>query len=317
MRGFLYKDGKATELPLTDAYERADEELVWLHFDGRKAEASDWINAHLAIPEVARRALTDPETRPRTEVIGDGILVNLRGLGKTPEDDPDPLVSVRFWATDGHVVSFTYRAPLFLEPVVDRFLEAEIHDPGDLLAAFADTITEQLNPHIADLGDALDACELALDKSNLLASRRAVSHARSQAIGYRRFVTPQRSALSALVSAEQIWLDDHDRQHFREAADRAARMAEELESIRERAAVMHDQLADLRTEQLDSRALLVSIIALIFLPLTFITGLLGMNVEGIPYAEHAWAFWGVVAFCVVIGLLTAGYFIRAHWISRG
>ncbi len=316
MRGFLYNDGKATELAFNDAVDRTDAELVWLHFDGRKPDALSWIAAHPMLPEFVRRALTDPETRPRTELVGEGILVNLRGLGATPEDDPDPLVSLRFWATEGHVVSFTYRTPLFLDPVIDRFLSGEIGDPGDLLAAFADTITDQLNPHIADLGDALDACEIALDKSNILASRRAVTKARSSAIGYRRFVTPQRAALSALSVAPQGWLDDHDRLHLREAADRAARMAEELESIRERAAVMHDQLADLRTEQLDSRALLVSIIALIFLPLTFITGLLGMNVKGIPFAGEVWAFWGVVAFCVLIGLATAGYFIRAHWISR-
>jgi zinc transporter len=317
MRAFLYSEGKATELAFAEGSQRGDEELVWLHFDGRRPEAPAWIEAHPEIPEIARRALLATETRPRTEEIGDGILINLRGLGATPDDDPDPLVSLRCWAKAGRVISFTYRSPLFVDPVIDAFLGGAIEDPGDLVSALADAITEQLNPHIADLGDDLDECEVNLEKSGLWASRKKVSRARSNAISYRRFVAPQRVALERLAAAKVEWLDEHDRLHLREAADRAARMAEELESVRERAAVMQDQLTDLRAEQLDQRALLVSVIALIFLPLTFITGLLGMNVKGIPYADESWAFWGVVGFCAAIGILTAAYFIRAHWISRG
>src|SRR3546814_2390197 len=74
--------------------------------------------------------------------------------------------------------------------------------------------------------------------------------------------------------------------HLAAAADRAARMAEELDSIRERAALMHEALTDLRAEQIDSRSLLISIVALVFLPVTFITGLYGMNVENLPYAKE-------------------------------
>jgi zinc transporter len=54
-------------------------------------------------------------------------------------------------------------------------------------------------------------------------------------------------------------------------------------------------------------------VALVFLPLTFLTGLLGMNVEGIPFADAPWAFWGVVSVCVAAAALIAGYFVRAHW----
>ncbi len=91
------------------------------------------------------------------------------------------------------------------------------------------------------------------------------------------------------------WLAEDDRLHIVEAADRFARMAEELEAVRERAALLHEQITDLRAEQVDQRALYISIVAFIFLPLTFITGLLGMNVEGIPYAHSPLSFWGIAA----------------------
>ena len=93
-------------------------------------------------------------------------------------------------------------------------------------------------------------------------------------------------------------------------------MAEELEAVRERAALLHEQITDLRAEQIDQRALYISIVAFIFLPLTFITGLLGMNVEGIPYAHRLWSFWGIVAFCVVTGTGVFAWFYWRHWINR-
>ncbi|NEM46591.1 MAG: zinc transporter ZntB, partial [Xanthomonas perforans] len=93
------------------------------------------------------------------------------------------------------------------------------------------------------------------------------------------------------------WLQSDDRLHLAAAADRAARMAEEVDSIRERAALIHETLTDLRAEQLDQRSLQIAIVAMVFLPLTFVTGLLGMNVEGIPFAKEPWAFAGVVALC--------------------
>jgi zinc transporter len=317
MRAFLFNDGKAAELPFAEGAVRFGEAgLVWLHLDGRNDAARSWLAAQDDIPSVARAALTASETRPRADVMAHGVLINLRGLGKTPDDDPDALVSIRCWAEEGRVVSLSYRTPVALDAMIDRFLGGEIADPGDLLSNFADATTDALDPDVAELGDALDACETDLDRRGIYEMRRNVSATRARAIAYRRFVAPQRQALERLAAASFDWFDDDDRLHLRDAADRAARMAEELEAVRERAALMHEELTDLRAEQMDARALWISVVAFIFLPLTFITGLLGMNVEGIPYADRPWAFWGVTILCFVVGLVVLAYFVRRHWISR-
>src|SRR3546814_3362762 len=121
-------------------------------------------------------------------------------------------------------------------------------------------------------------------------ARSRIAQVRSTAIDYRRFLQPQRDALERLSMATAGWLTDEDRLHLREAANRAARMAEEMEAVRERSALLHEQLTDLRTEQIDQRSLVVALIALIFLPLTFVTGLFGMNVAGIPLRDDPYAF---------------------------
>jgi zinc transporter len=317
MRGFVLIDGRPAETGFAEAAALwGKAQFVWLHLDGRNDAARAWLDQQSDVPAIARAALLASETRPRSDMIGHGALVNLRGLGATPDDDPDPLVSLRFWAENGRAISLTYRAPLALDPVVTHFLEGIITDGGDLVSEAAAHITEQLDPHIAAMGDALDDIEVALDRKRLPLQRRAVNDVRSRAIKYRRFVAPQRTALERLAAERCDWLDEDDRLHLREAADRFARMAEELESIRERAAIVHDALTDLRTEQLDARALLISVVAFVFLPLTFLSGLLGMNVEGIPYAKEPWAFWGVVAVCCLMALLIVGYFLRRKWLER-
>jgi zinc transporter len=315
-RAFLYREAKAAELPFAEGAAHFGEcELLWLHLDGREADARDWLEAQQTIPDIARSALLAVETRPRCELMGHGALINLRGLGSTPEDDPDALVSIRFWVERGRAISVGMRSNLALEPVIDRFLGGVIEDTGDLISVFADVITEALDPEIADLGDQLDAIEVNLETKGVFAMRRKVSALRSQAIAYRRFVVPQRQALETLATARLHWLDHDDQLHLREAADRFARMAEELEAVRERAAIVHDELTDLHAEAMDGRSLAISIYALVFLPLTFITGLLGMNVP-IPYSDRPDVFWWILGLCALIALAGFVWFVRRRWIRR-
>lgn len=287
--------------------------LVWVQIDAREARYQEWLHARSGLPAPVIAALTAVETRPRCEQISAGALINLRGLGETPEDDPDSLVSIRLWAERGRVISMGYRRLAAMPALRAKVLAGRIRDPGDLVSALAMAITETLDEAIAALGDELDECETTLDAKRAFVMRRAIARTRSEAIQYRRFVVPQRQALERMAALPVDWLEDEDRIHLGEAADRFARMAEELEAIRERAALMHEQLTDLRAEQLETRTLILSIVALVFLPLTFLTGLLGMNVQGIPYAHEPWAFWGVVAVCFVAAAAIAGYFARAHW----
>lgn len=290
--------------------------FVWIHLHGEGEAVAAWLRDHAHLPDFVIDPLTAIETRPRCDAIGKGAFVNLRGLSDDTLTSSDPLASVRLYASAGRVHSVTRRKLTAFRTVVDRVEAGGVADPGDLIVAFASAITEQLDPLIADLGDTLDECEEALDPGSIFEQRRAVTHTRVRAIGYRRFLVPQRSALEKLGQLPGDWLQQDDRLHLAAAADRAARMAEEVDSIRERAALVHETLTDLRAEQLDQRSLQIAIVAMVFLPLTFLTGLLGMNVKGIPFAEEPWAFAGVVTLCVAMSVAIVAWFARKHWIGR-
>jgi zinc transporter len=318
MSGFAYRvcNGKAERIDIKQALQ-SDADLIWVHLLTNNEHAQSWLTDEAKAPDYIVDALTATETRPRCDALGDGAFLNLRGRSSEETPSSEPLASVRIWATRGRVISVTRRALVAVDDVVETIEGGQIHDPGDLIAEFATAITRNLDPEVADLGDTLDDCEADLDADKVFELRRHVTKVRVAAIGYRRFLAPQRAAIEKLAALPCDWLQDDDRLHLNAAADRAARMAEELESIRERSALMHEALTDLRAEQIDSRSLIISIAAMIFLPLTFITGLYGMNVKGLPYAEEPWAFDSIMAGCTIISVVIIIYFVRKHWFGRG
>lgn len=314
MVSFAYRvtEGKAVRLPV-EAADRADGDLVWIHLATTGDHRRDWLERSAHMPPTVVQAMTAQETRPRCEAISDGAFLNLRGRTDEEIEGSDMLASLRLWATRGRIVSATRKHLLATDIVEAQMRDGRITDPGDLITAFAIAITGDLDPEVAGLGDELDDCEEQLDPKKVFDLRRNVTRVRVAAIGYRRFLAPQRAALERLAALPGGWLDDSDRQHLATAADQAARMVEELESIRERAALMHEALTDLRAEQLDTRGLVISVAALVFLPLTFITGLYGMNVEGLWFARQPWAFDAIVALCAAIALIVTGFFVHRHW----
>ncbi|MBX3595282.1 CorA family divalent cation transporter [Sphingomonas sp.] len=288
-------------------------DFIWIHLTSRDEEVQAWLRDHARLDRFTIDALTALETRPRCDQIGSAAILNLRGMTRATMQSSDPLASIRLHADGRRVYSVT-RLPLDAIDAARKAIEGgSIEDAGDLIARLAEAITEQLDPEVADLGDSLDLCEQQLDAHQAFELRRNVNIARRTAIGYRRFLYPQRIALEKLAALEVGWLSDDDRLHIAAAADRAARMAEELESIRERAALIHETLTDLRAELIDQRSLLIAVVAMIFLPLTFITGLFGMNVDGIPYQHHAGSFWAITIFSLLIAAGVGGWFIRRHW----
>lgn len=313
LHGLVVQNGIVAEISPHDVASYTGPGFVWLHAEG--AGHGQRIDLPGYVPDMAAGALLASETRPRCDGVDEAALINLRGTALDTMQDSDGLVSIRLWVEGRRVTSVSRHRLAALAKVEAAMRAGRLTDGGDFVAALAQAISTELDPQVADLGDQLDDCEGMLDGGDIYALRRQIARLRSQAIVLRRFVAPDRDALAAMAQLEFDWISKEDRLHLREAADRFARMAEELEAVRERAALLHEQLTDLRAEMVDRRSLAIAVVAFIFLPLTFVTGLLGMNVEGIPFADHRWAFRGVVGFCLIIGVLVIGWFAFRQWLE--
>jgi zinc transporter len=137
---------------------------------------------------------------------------------------------------------------------------------------------------------------------------------RRQAITLRRYLSPQREALGRLVSEKVEWIDDAHRMRIREITDRLIRDMEDLDAVRERAAVSQEELLSRLSEQLNQRMYVLSIVAAIFLPLGFLTGLLGINVGGMPGSDNPQAFWIFSALLLIAVVMQLLVFRWKKWL---
>jgi zinc transporter len=163
---------------------------------------------------------------------------------------------------------------------------------------------------VGSLEDAADELEEQVLSAESRELRGRLSALRRQSIALRRFIAPQRDTVGRLNAERVSWLDDTSRARLREAADRIARTIEDLDSARDRAAVTSEELSSRIAEQMNETMYRLSVVAAIFLPLGLLTGLLGINVGGIPGTESALAFPVVTLALVALGLLQWWWFKR-------
>ena len=293
-----------------------DARPIWIHLDRTKERANHWVNERSGLPEVVGDALLAAETRPRAVERADGLLVILRGVNVNVGAEPDELIVIRMWFEPGRAV--TLRQSRFMTVRRLRAAAEQGHAPattGELLVAIADGVSARLGPVVENLQSLLDGTEDELAEDNPRdVSTRDIAEVRRQAIRLRRYLAPQRDALLALAASPSPLLNQDLRAELQEIAQRTARFVEDLEEVRDRAAVSQEELRAARERQANKTMYLLTLVAAIALPLGLITGLLGINVGGMPGADSPAAFWVVTAGMVVIAGGLVGVFKWLRWL---
>jgi zinc transporter len=304
--------GRALELDLAATDEAAPSgSFRWLHFQVGP-EFERWAKEHL--PPVALQTLSQRETRPRCDRYEDGTALNLRGVNLNPADRVEDMVSLRIWFTSEMMVSARIR-PLATVDSVRAAIAAgkTFRSPGDLLMVLAGGLTDRMEIVALDLEDQTDELEdrrfdhKAVNVEEIITLRRTV-------IMLRRFAVPQREALARLAAIDGPELTRDTAIALREIANRATRNAEALEALRERLAILQDH-ADARiSNNMGRNAYVLSVVAAIFLPLSFLTGLFGVNVAGMPGVVDPRAFAILCGAMVFAGIALLAFFRWKRWL---
>lgn len=296
-------NGSATEIAASDIQNWTKEHgLLWLHFDYSHPDAEAWLLRDFGLDNVITEALLVDETRPRTTLIDDGLLIALRGINHNPGAQADDMVALRMWI-DQHRIFTSRRRKLGAASEIASLLN-QGHGPknsAEFLVKMIDLIVDGMAETISDFEDrAADYEDSVLDgvTKNL---RYELSNLRRQTITIRRYLAPQRDAFSRLLVEKVTWISDAHRIQIREISDGLLRHIENLDAARDRATVTQEELTNRLSEQMNARMYVLSVVAAIFLPLGFLTGLLGINVGGIPGAENDTAFWMFIA--ILIGVV--------------
>ncbi len=316
IHGFIL-DGKGGASPLTLADAGGSDAGVasWLHLDFTRAEARDWICGPSGIPPVVADALLDEDSRPRVLENRDGVLITLRGVNHNPGESLDDMVSIRLWIEGNRVVSTRRRRLLSIRGLAEDLRAGNGPDSvGQLLVQLVIRLNERIDPVIDDINDSIEKAELTFAGAGTSSYRGEFAQLRRQSMRIRRWLAPQRSALEALSRSAVTVLSDGDKVQLREAADELTRFLEELDLMRERAMVAQEELIAQLAQEQNSRMYILSLIAAVFLPLSFITGLMGMNVAGMPGTVDPRAFMLLLGGMVVGGLVIVALFKWRNWL---
>jgi zinc transporter len=272
--------------------------LLWVHLNFEAPEAQRWIKEESQLEDVVGDALLAEESRPRVTAFDDGLLIALRGVNLNPGADPEDMVSLRIWAEKNRIITTRRRKLLSVADLCSAIENGKgPRTSGEFLEEVADRLMVRMGGVVDELEDKVAELEEAVLTAESHELRPMLASIRRDAINLRRYMAPQREAIARLQSEKISWLAEEDRIRLRETYDRLTRYIEDLDAARERAAVTHEELVSRLSEQMNNRMYVLSIVAAIFLPLGFLTGLLGINVGGIPGSEYKAAF---AIFCLLL-----------------
>lgn len=291
------------------------EGFLWLHFNHIEDAPRDWLKNQSGIDPSALEAMEESEARPRCVFFADGALLSLRGINLYRNALPEELITVHLWVDAKRVISVRHEPLSAISDYEDMLARGRCpRTQGEFVAELAMRLVDRLDAVVTNLIDQAD--ELEDDVPNIQNSTLLpqIAVLRRVAIKLRRHVAPQREALNHFSLEDDDWLGPKDRNRLRDAADRVTRFAEELDSVRERAAVIRDQMVDRRAEQMNQSMLVLAVVTVVFAPLTLVSGLFGMNVGGIPGSDDGEGFWVVSVILILLGSFFFWAFHKLRWI---
>jgi len=289
--------------------------LLWIHLDSKIDKTRVWLESKSGLSQITEESLLDQGTRPRNIVSDEGLLLILRGVNCNPGEDPEDMVAIRMLFSENRIITTRYRRVMAIQDV-NKAINANKGpcSAGDFLVMVAERIADRMGDIVADLDDSVDELEGTVVTSEIHELRSKLADLRRKAISLRRYIAPQRDVLFRLIQERISFLNDIDRAHLREVAERTARFVEDVDSARDRASVTQEELNNKLSEQMNRAMYILSIVAAIFLPLGLLTGLLGINVGGIPGAENKWAFALVVVMLAAIAVGLLVWFKKIKWL---
>jgi zinc transporter len=308
--------GKGKELQIKDiAVLPPDPGLIWVHLNYTEPAAREWLEQQPSLSPVVVEALLSEETRPRVTDIDDGLLISLRGINNNLNADPEDMISIRMWIEENKVISTGKRRLLSVEELSRDICEGNgPTNAGEFLSDISDRLLAKMGPVIEEVEDSLDNLEEEVLLTQNQELRSSLGLIRRRIIALRRYIAPQRDALGTIQLKKTSWLTIDHKLQLREISDHTTRFVENLDSIRDRASLLHEELIGRLSDSINQRIYILSLVAAIFLPLSFFTGLLGINIPGIPGAGDKHAFWIFCLFLLFVMLIQIMIFRRKKWI---
>lgn len=313
-------DGKGGARPIDWAAARGfaplpAQQVMWLHLNRTGAELPVWLKHTLCLPQPTAELLVSDNTRPRAFREGEALVATLRDLNFNPGAEPEDMISMQLWSDGRRVVTLRrdpQQSPIELCAMLDR--GEGPRDASAIITQIAELMIDHLSGAVIDINDAIDALEANHPALPMAMRVTRIADIRRDCLALQRHISPQHEALQHIAHDAPAWFEDHDRREIAESIARLRRNLDDINISKESAVVLQDELRAQAQAVSQDATYKLGVMAGVFLPLTFFTGLLGINVAGIPGADHPMAFQVVIGLCVLITAIIIAIFHARRWL---
>lgn len=292
-----------------------DGNILWAHLDRNVPEVGQWLCSHLGLSAATTDAITSNQNRPRAFREGNSLATILRGINSEEGGAADDLVAMQIWADASHVVTLRRRrlqAPK--DVLADIEAGATCVTVGDLVTRLVEQTVSRIGSVVLDMNDRIDELEALCEQERIEDVLTSISQIRRKCLALKRHMSPQHDALIHIARDGPEWLSADNRARIRETIDQLHHYLEDIDVSKESVIVLQDDLNNRAAAQTNKTSYLLSIVAAVFLPLGFLTGLLGMNVGGLPGTSLHSAFWISCAGMVVLVVIQLLVFRKLRWL---
>lgn len=280
--------------------------FIWLHFSLANAASEGWLRRHLDLPTAFYDSLSERANSTRLEQEGDMLVAVVHDALFDFTFDPASVATVNLCMTPRLLVTARLR------PVrsVDRLRGAvragqDFRSPADLLAQLLRHQADVLADIVRASSSKVNQIEDQLLAEQVTSSRRELGALRRTHVRLQRLLAPEPAAMFRLLSRSPGWIKESDLQELRLAAEEFAAAIADSGALVERVKLLQEELGALVGEQTSRTLFVLTVVTVLALPVNLVAGLFGMNVGGIPFANHQHGFLLVAGVVVTVTLIAA------------
>lgn len=291
--------------------------VCWVNVDGLgDREVLTGLGEVFSLHPLALEDVINVHQRPKVEQYDQHLFVIARmlTLGQRLETE-----QLSLFLGTGYVLTFQEHPGDCLDPIRERLRKAggRLRRAGaDYLAyALIDAVVDSYFPVLELFGERLETLEDEIVAHPDVSTVTQIHQAKRDLLTFRRAIWPERDALNALLRDDTPLVTAETRLYLRDCYDHTIRLIDILEVYRELASGLLDFYMSSISNRMNEVMKVLTVIATIFIPLTFIAGVYGMNFEYMPELRRPWAYpavWGVMLL-VAVGMLA--FFRRRGWLG--
>ncbi|MDG2382150.1 MAG: magnesium/cobalt transporter CorA [Pirellulaceae bacterium] len=294
-------------------------EVIWIDIQGFRDEAAlHEIAIRFKIHPLAMEDVVNVPQRSKAETYGEQMLIIAR-LIEISDDDEVHLSQLGIIVGSNYVITFEDKPNNRLDPVRNRIANptARLRGSGAGYLAYAllDTTVDAAYPVLEVLGEQLESLEREVISDPRPALLQQVNLVRNRLVNVRRAVWPQRDAVQSLLVTDCKVIDDDIKIFLRDTYDHCVQTAEVVEMYREMASGLLNTYMSSVAHRSNEVMKVLTIMSSIFVPLTFVAGIYGMNFEHMPELSYAYSYPFVWGLMIATAFVMIWFFHKRGWIQ--